>query len=219
MRIRRGPGALTLLIVAAATNVTLCGYATLGSTWQPGAIAMSLQLPPGTGLADGSASFNESAQSALTYWNRFLGRSQFTGIVGPADRGTDGDLINQVFFDSTYYGSSFGRDTLAITTRWTLNKTQRIEADVVFNDAIRWDSYRGNVRSDGVWDLRRVALHEFGHVLGLDHPDEHDQRVTALMNSRLGDLDMLTADDVAGAQSLYGRHAVPRVQQLIGLGY
>jgi hypothetical protein len=52
--------------------------------------------------------------------------------------------------------------------------------------------------------MRRVALHELGHMLGLDHPDEKGQRVTALMNSILGDMDALTEDDIAGAQSLYG---------------
>jgi len=139
----------------------------------------------------------------LTIWNGYLNRSRFAAVNSTAGH-ADGDLVNQVFFDSTYYGNSFGRDTLAITTRWTLGGTQRVEADVVFNTAFQWDSYRGNVRSSNVWDMRRVALHEFGHALGLDHPDEHGQNVNALMNSILGNLDNLTADDIAGAQSLYG---------------
>ena len=53
-------------------------------------------------------------------------------------------------------------------------------------DCKSWNSYRGNLRTSGatsVHDFMRVALHEFGHVLGLDHPDENGQRVTALMNS------------------------------------
>ena len=36
-----------------------------------------------------------------------------------------------MFFDSSYYGESFGANTLAITTRWTLGGSQRVEADVV----------------------------------------------------------------------------------------
>ena len=74
----------------------------------------------------------------------------------------------------------------------------------MFNSAFNWNSYRGNVRASGVWDIRRVALHEFGHVLGLDHPDQNGQQVDAIMNSILGNLDSLTADDIAGAQSMYG---------------
>ena len=52
-------------------------------------------------------------------------------------------------------------------------------------------------------DLFRVTLHEFGHVLGLDHPDQAGQTVKAIMNSRVSDVDNLTTDDVYGAQALY----------------
>ena len=52
-------------------------------------------------------------------------------------------------------------------------------------------------------DFHRVALHEFGHVVGLDHPDQHGQNVAAIMNSRISGLYSLQPDDIAGGQSLY----------------
>ena len=192
------------LAVIAAASQTTDGFATLGSRWARGNITMRLQLAGGAGLSDGSANFNDATNNALGIWNQYLNRSRFAGEAGSAGRGGDGDGVNQIFFDSNYYGRSFGRDTLAITTRWTLNDTQRVEGDIVFNNAFSWDSYRGSVRSNGVKDMRRVALHELGHVLGLDHPDELGQSVTALMNSIIGNLDTLADDDIAGAQSLYG---------------
>jgi hypothetical protein len=197
--------ALRVFVLAAltvATSQTAIGYSTFGSTWSSSTVTMNLQLTGGAGLADGSASFNAAVTSAMQIWNGYLQRMQFA--AGSATSHTDGDLVNQVFFDRTYYGTSFGRNTLAITTRWTVGGTQRVEADIVFNNAFTFDSYRGNVRSNGVWDIRRVALHELGHVLGLDHPDEHGQNVTAQMNSILGNLDSLAQDDITGAQSLYG---------------
>lgn len=199
---RRLPGVLIVTALVAVTAQTTDGYSTLGSTWKSSTVTMNLQLTGGSNLSDGSASYNASVNAAMQIWNQYLLRTKL--VAGSATGHADGDLVNQVFFDSNYYGTRFGRDTLAITTRWTLNVTERVEADTVFNTAFTFDSYRGNVRANGVWDIRRVALHELGHVLGLDHPDEHGQRVTAQMNSVLGNLDTLADDDITGVQSLYG---------------
>lgn len=194
--------ALTVALLIGAATDTARGFATLGSTWVSGAVTMHLQLTGGSGLSDGSANFNAVATAALSTWNSHLDRIQFAAVPASSVPRGDGDLLNHVFFDSNFYGESFGSDTLAITTRWTRGGSERVEADVVFNTRFQWDSYRGSVRS--AWDIRRVALHEFGHVFGLDHPDEHGENKQALMNSILGNLDSLTEDDIAGARSLYG---------------
>jgi hypothetical protein len=57
-------------------------------------------------------------------------------------------------------------------------------------------------------DIRRVFLHEMGHTLGLGHPDTGGQHVTAVMNSIVSNQEVLSADDIAGGQFLYGP-AVP----------
>ena len=76
------------------------------------------------------------------------------------------------------------------------------ESDTIFNSSFVWDSYRGPLLN-GVMDFHRVALHEFGHNLGLDHPDQHGQSVVAIMNSHISDIDSLQPDDIMGAESLY----------------
>lgn len=194
----------TLFVAGIAPAVE--AFVTLGSVWASGPIAIHLQLSGGAGLSDGSTSFNAVATAALATWNEHLDRARFIAVSGSPGRGSDGDLINQVFFDNQYYGQSFDENLLAVTTRWTLNDTQRVEADVIFNNAIPWDSYRGGSRAQ-VWDLRRVALHEFGHALGLDHPDRHGQQIAAMMNSVIGDREVLSADDIAGIAALYGAGA------------
>jgi hypothetical protein len=207
---RRALGLLAAAALVAAASLPARGFSTFGQVWNRGLIPIRLQLTGGSGLSDGSTSFNTAAGEALSIWNEHLSRTRFSPVAGPSGRGSDNDFVNQVFFDSTYYGSRFQPGDLSITTRWYLD-TQRVEADVVFNSAFNWNSYRGDVRADGVWDIRRVALHEFGHVLGLDHPDEHGQQVDAIMNSILGDRDSLTADDIAGALSMYGPGATGNV--------
>ncbi len=71
-----------------------------------------------------------------------------------------------------------------------------IEADILFNKAQSFDSYRGALRS-GSYDIQRAALHELGHAVGLAHPDQAGQQVSAVMN------------DIAGGQSLYGARTSP----------
>jgi hypothetical protein len=167
--------------------------------------------PAGRTLIDGSTSWDSVATQALATWNSHLETIQFAPTTQSPGVGADGDQVNQAFFDSTIYGQFFGDGVLAVTINW-YDGTQFAESDVIFNTGISWDSYRGALRYPGgqlVCDFRRVALHEFGHVLGLDHPDDAGQSVSAIMNSMISDLDSLTSDDIAGAQALYLAPIVP----------
>lgn len=181
------------------------GYVLLGSKWQTTPIVMHMELGSSGTLMDGSTSWDQVATAATNIWNQYIRDVKFQAVVdnlAPAD----GDGINNIFFSNTFYGQNFG-DAVAITTEWTVG-ARRTEADTVFNSNLSWNSYRGPLlpaqSGDTLYDLRRVAIHEFGHTLGLDHPDEHGQNVVAIMNSTVSDVDTVTADDVAGAQFLYG---------------
>ncbi len=169
-------------------------------------VVMYLQLgTPAATLSDGSTSWDQIALTALSIWNPFLGSGvQFTTGT-TAIPNVSGDGKNSVFFDSTVFGQEFGGDTLAITqyyysTSGPSNAETFTEADVVFNSAVPFDSYRGTLRGDTP-DFRRVALHEFGHALGLNHVP---QNATAIMTPVTTDIDTIQPDDIAGVQSLYG---------------
>ena len=97
---------------------------------------------------------------------------------------------------------AFAANTLA-RTHWWYNGNRLLDADVVFNRNQSWGVYYGR-RRPGAHDFRRVAIHEFGHVLGLDHPDDHGQRRTAIMNSTVSDVDRLQSDDIKGIRAIYG---------------
>ena len=174
--------------------------------WPNGNVSVALKLgSAGRTLLDGNTSWDTVARQALSDWNPYLGTIQFASATQSPGAGSTGDGINQAFFNSTVYGQAFGSGVLAVTTGWHRGTT-RVEGDVTFNNAISWDSYRGPLRWPGgqlLCDLRRVATHEFGHVLGLNHPDQAGQTVSAIMNSIISDLDALAYDDITGAEALY----------------
>lgn len=191
-----------VLILAAASAQT---YSLEGVNWTKNrTVRMHLAFSgPGHTLSDGFTSWDQSAADALNIWNTYLVHMQFAvdhnSLLPPASNDAD----NSAFFSDTVFGDAWGSGVLAITLFSSRNGIMT-EADVVFNQADwTWDSYRGNLRAS-VMDLHRVALHEFGHVVGLDHPDQNGQHVVAIMNSIVSNLDSLQTDDIAGGQSIYG---------------
>lgn len=183
--------------------------------WPAGNIPITIKLGDTTTLSDGS-NYNTSARAAAQAWNGVIGSAQFQiqlAAAGSASEQSGANPpqppINELAFGDTIFGKAFDTSTLAVTTGFS-SGNERKEADITFNTKnFKWDSYRGfrpsSLSSDTI-DIQRVAIHELGHVLGLDHPDEKGQPgVNAIMNSHISQsVDTLTADDINGAQSLYG---------------
>jgi hypothetical protein len=200
------------LLLSAAAFASAIGsaraYTLIGAKWPGATTTLQLQLGATNGpLLDGSASWGASAEDALNIWNSILGTLKFEVVRDSSATRVGNNRINNVFFSADMYGKAWGEGVLAVTLI-SSSRTSTVETDVLFNNRLSWNSYRGALRfsatGGAIYDFRRVAMHEFGHVLGLDHPDEDGQRVTALMNSHVSSLDTLASDDIAGAQSLYG---------------
>ena len=199
---------VTVVLVAAAILALADSgraYYTFGRRWPAGStIVMHLEFgSPSTTLIDGSRDWDSVAEGVLATWNPYLNGVLFSSVRDSASVAS-GNRVNTASFADDDFGEPFGSGVLAVTQTFYSPRTNAItEADVVFNRARTWNSYRGTLRP-GTVDFRRVALHEFGHVIGLDHPDDHNQSVTAVMNSHVSSVDTLQNDDVDGAISLYG---------------
>ena len=206
--------AIAALAVPGFIPHTVNAYVLEGPQWPNGSnVVMQLELgiPSGV-LTDGNTSWNVAAAPALGMWNQILAGMQFGQVMNSTVPVASGDRVNSMAFSNNVFGQSFGSSTLAVTY-YSYSGSNMLEADILFNTAQQWDSYRGNLRygSNGyaIADIQRVALHELGHVLGLGHPDASGQHVDAVVNSVISDRYQLSADDIAGGQSLYGAATSP----------
>ncbi len=178
----------------------------------------------GRQLFNGTFSWDENLVGAANDWTNVAGGFRYDAFVGGVfrdpcgrqgaghactDTGPEGD--NPIFFADTICGDGFG-DIIAQTTNCfvpTSTNSRMVNAPVFFNANVRWNAYDGFLRGDGVVDLRRVALHELGHVLGLVHPDDNGEFRTAIMNRRVSNLDRLQQDDIDGLRFLYANGVPP----------
>ena len=159
-------------------------------------------------LLDGSGtSRNNAAAPALDMWNEKMQRVQFGRVMNSTAPSSSGDRVNSVVFSNTVFGQSFGVGTLAVTY-YIMTGNNLVEADVLFNTAQTFDSYRGPLQfatsGYAIGDLRRVFLHELGHALGLNHSGGD-----TIMSDSISDREILAADDIAGVQAMYGAPAAP----------
>ncbi len=174
-----------------------------GEKW-PGAeteFYFALEGTSGTGIL-----WNTAFREALIEWNE---ATDFNYILREEFRDPCSvDQLNGVDFTEDICGTEFGVKTLAVTLISTraqlLGPSRIVEADIVINLGRPLDIFDGNlvqfrVHFDGV-DFRRIALHELGHALGL----KHEPSAAAMMAATVGNLDRLTADDIAGVNTLYG---------------
>jgi hypothetical protein len=190
--VKRIAAAAAALLASSAAGA----FSLLGPVWDGG------RAPMFFGALDDS-SFENAFVSAARDWED---ASDFdfalSGDDEPAcdrDLFGGGELTNGAEFATRDCDGAFlGFDTLAVT----MLESERgafVAAGMIFNGDLDWTLY------DGLWDdaepdFRRVALHELGHWLGLDH----ENGAAAIMQSFASSIDSLQGDDVAGARFLYG---------------
>ena len=204
---------LCVLIFGRSGSVT--GFVLNGRKWPDNsAVVMSLQLGTnGQGtLQDGSANFDVVAAQAASVWNNFLGSNvrliTTQNGVGPLGSGYP-DGLNSVFFNDTVHGQGFGAALAITTTTFNKQTSMYLAVDMIFDRTVQWDSFRGQ-GSGTALDFRRAATHEFGHVLGLGHPDSAGQNVPAVMNGNYSAVsETLQQDDINGVQAIYGVFNAP----------
>lgn len=171
-----------------------------GSKWPTGEIEFFVNI---NGTAKSGITWNTAFIAAMNDWNT---ETSFNFILREENKDPcANDGLNSVDFSSDFCGSAFGSSTLAVAVRRfnpaVLGGPSISEANIIVDANKEFDIYDGRLVRFGEQsvDFRRVALHELGHAIGLDHETTN----LAIMAPNIGNLDRLQADDIAGAEALY----------------
>ncbi len=145
----------------------------------------------------------KALQRAFARWNAADLDVQlwYDGKHKTADLQPDG-LYSVLFSDNW---EEWGTDNaLAFAASWAWEDGAGLDCDVVFLTENQWGAVRWDTSSTGPasghYDMEAVAVHEWGHCLGLGHSDSS----AAVMYAYYQGIRDLDQDDIDGAAAIYG---------------
>ncbi len=214
-----------LVLLTASASMSAFTFNVAGIKW-PGARTTLYVGMPGT--SSSGTRWRDALMRAAQEWTD---KTPFTFVIDQSYRDPckgyvssgsqsnfpagSGDGLNGADFAATVCGNEYGTNVLAVSLVYTesnlLGSFDITEADMVFNSNTRFDIYDGALASQGRGiDFTRVALHEMGHVIGMNH----EQTNASIMRATIGNLFTLQPDDIDGATTLYTGYTNCPVSQL-----
>lgn len=185
--------ALCTLLAVGAFGIRVKSYSTMGHTWATNQVVYYVN-PSNLSVSDSAAI--SAFQTAASAWHDQSGANiQF--VYGGTTNGSSLILNNknEVFFrnDSNGY--------IGETYWWYDGTGHLVDADIVLHESYTY--FVGSGCSNGIY-IEDVAIHEFGHALGLGHSEVANTTMEPAMPSYCDTTQVtLEADDISGIRSLY----------------
>jgi hypothetical protein len=185
-------------------------YATLGCQWVYASRITYSFVPDGTNVGGVSSSlystlntvaptttWQAAIEKAAAIWSSYANINLAQVSDSGAAIGTPGNQQDDARFgDIRIAMIPQSSGALAFTLLPPPYNGGTAAGDIVFNTNVAW-KVNSNI------DLETVALHEFGHALGMDH----SAVTTAVMYAYYNNIKQnLVSDDVSGIQSIYGAY-------------
>ncbi len=186
-------------------------YSASGAAWpNPQIITISF-MPDGTnlgGVASNLQSTFNSIPSLASQWKSIIleaaqvwaQQTNINFMVVPDNGAPSGSGLYQQgdpgFGDIRIGGCNFGDNTLALTTQPPPLNNFSIAGDIMFNTGEGFNYHT-------TYDLFSVAMHEFGHALGLYESSVYS---AVMYGYYTGVKFGLAPDDIAGIQSIYSNN-------------
>jgi len=186
--------AFGLVAILFLLRIDVSGYVTNGHTW--GTNQVLYYVNPTNIYISNTAAISAFQNGAYPWSSQTLANIQL--VYGGTTNGTSLTLNNknEVFFrndSSSYVGETY----------WWYDYTGHlVDADMVLHE--NWQYYAGSgCTGSGIY-VEDVAVHEFGHVLGLGHTGVGGATMYPTMPGACDMTQMtLESDDISGIESLY----------------
>jgi hypothetical protein len=186
-------GASCTLLLFGALSTKVKSYATVGHSWGTSQVVYYVN-PSNLFVSDSAAIW--AFQTAAAAWHDQTG-ANIQLVYGGTTNGSSLTLNgkNEMFFRndaSSYIGETY----------WWYDGTGRlVDADMVLHEGYTY--FAGSGCSNGIY-IEDVAVHEFGHVLGLAHSGVAGATMEPSMPGYCDTTQLtLESDDISGIQSLY----------------
>ena len=186
---------LAVLIISTAVNA----YVLEPFSWASNNIEFYIGF---NGSEDGTsaADYQSALNNAMTSWGN-NSNFQYSPISAYKDPCliTESNIYNSVRFKDDECGTAFGATTLAVAVSGYDDSNNTYVTAIGFNSLHDWGIHDNN--SSSPYDFKRVALHEVGHTLGLDHSGT---TASIMYPSYQNNVTTLQTDDINGIRAIYG---------------